>query len=526
MINNDTLIVDGMNKVDTGMKMGASLNDITRGLEISDMFGDDNISVDGITSDSREVRDGFIFAALKGERRDGHIFLQDAINRGAAAVLVERFVPDLSATQIVVPDTREALGRVADVFYGEPSSALSVVGVTGTNGKTTTTYLIESILNHAGLITGVIGTVSYRYGKKNIPALYTTPEAPEIHKLLRDMVDDGVTHCVMEVSSHALAQKRVDGCRFAVGIFTNLTQDHLDFHNTMEDYFASKARLFESLITDDGKTVINIDDPWAKTLIRDLTNPLIGFSLENKDADIVSRKMVLSEEGIEAELSTPIGSMKLSSPLIGEYNLKNIMAAVGTGIALGLDKAVIEEGIRCMERVPGRMECISSPDGFKAIVDFAHTADALERVLKTLRCVSKNRIITVFGCGGDRDRGKRPLMGKVVVRWSDITIITSDNPRGEDPLDIINEIESGIGDVRRYEPGEHVTSRGYMILSDRREAIRRAIVMASAGDIVLLAGKGHENYQIIGDKKIPFDDMEELKMAIEKRRRDKPDYTD
>jgi UDP-N-acetylmuramoyl-L-alanyl-D-glutamate--2,6-diaminopimelate ligase len=526
VIDNDTLIVDGMERVDAGIKRVVRLNDLTGVLEVSNIFGDKNISVDGITSDSREVREGFVFAALKGEKNDGHLFLQDAINRGAAAVLVERAVPGLSVTQIVVPDTRGALGMIADVFYGEPSNALFVIGVTGTNGKTTTTYLIESILNRAELITGVIGTISYRYGKKNIPALYTTPEAPEIHRLLRDMVDDGVTHCVMEVSSHALAQKRVDGCRFAVGIFTNLTRDHLDFHNTMENYFASKARLFESLIAADGKAIVNIDDRWVETLARGLAIPLIKYSLEKEEADILSGKVIFSEDGIEAELSTPIGSMKISSPLIGEYNLKNIMAAVGTGIALGLDRAVIEEGIRSMERVPGRMESISSPSGFKAIVDFAHTADALERVLKTLRGVSRGRIITVFGCGGDRDRGKRPLMGKVAVGLSDITIVTSDNPRSEDPLGVIREIESGIRGAKRYEPNMRVTSKGYMIVPDRREAIRRAVIMASAGDIILLAGKGHENYQLIGDRKIPFDDMEELKMAIEERKREKDDYTD
>ncbi|MFQ5586139.1 MAG: UDP-N-acetylmuramoyl-L-alanyl-D-glutamate--2,6-diaminopimelate ligase [Thermodesulfobacteriota bacterium] len=486
-------------------------------LDDARLLGEGTAALEGITSDSRCVSEGYLFAALRGEHHDGHEFLRDAVKRGAVATLVEEPDPGLPVAQIVVPDTRGAVGKIADAFYGYPSHALSIIGITGTNGKTTTTYLVDSILRSAGVQSGLLGTISYRYGGKKIPAPHTTPEAIELHGHLRGMVDERVTHCVMEVSSHALAQRRVDGCAFTVGVFTNLTQDHLDYHRTMEHYSASKARLFDSLIAHDGWAVINIDDRWGEELAKGIPHRLMRYTLEKDDAEIAVCRKSVTADGIEAELDTPAGRIVISSPLIGEYNLRNIMAAVGCGIALGLERGAIEAGIRGMERVPGRLDRVPSPRGFKAFVDYAHTPDALESVLRSLAEVKKGRIVTVFGCGGDRDRGKRPVMGEVAVRWSDITIITSDNPRGEEPLSIIGEIEGGIEGVRRYEAGEDVTSRGYLVIPDRREAIDHAIEIASEGDIVLVAGKGHEDYQIVGDRRLPFDDRVELKRAIDER---------
>jgi UDP-N-acetylmuramoyl-L-alanyl-D-glutamate--2,6-diaminopimelate ligase len=351
--------------------------------------------------------------------------------------------------------------------------------------------------------------------------------------ILREMADNGVTHCTMEVSSHALAQKRVDGCRFTGAVFTNLTRDHLDYHGTMERYFESKSRLFTDFIAGAGGgfSVINIDDPWGKKLLNcklQIANcKFIRYSLK-QDAEIWPVKASFSERGIDAILNTPIGRINISSFLLGDYNLQNIMAAVGAGIGLGLDRGVIENGVTSLKRVDGRLERILSKGGFQAVVDYAHTGDALERVLKTLKPLAKGRLITVFGCGGDRDRGKRPVMGEISTRLSDFTIITSDNPRSEDPLEIIKEIERGIMGGRKWEVGSggkdfsashipHPTSHNYAVIPDRHDAIRAAISMAAPKDIILVAGKGHEDYQIVGSRRIPFDDTREIKMAIEER---------
>ena len=496
---------------------GVMVSGIVSVLEDARLLGDGRIALAGITSDSRSVREGDLFAALRGEQHDGHDFLEGAVRNGAVAVLVEEADTSLPITQIVVPDTRAIAGKVADAFYGHPADVLSIIGVTGTNGKTTTTYLIDSILQSAGIQSGLLGTISYRHGGKCTTASHTTPEAIELHRYMREMVDEGATHCVMEVSSHALAQRRVDGCAFTVGIFTNLTQDHLDYHQTMESYSASKARLFDSLIAHDGWAVVNIDDRLGREMARGIPHRLLRYTLEGDGGEITVRHKYFTVDGIDAELDTPAGRVALSSPLIGEFNLSNIVAAVGCGIALGLERGAIEEGISSMGRVPGRLERVTSPHGFMVFVDYAHTADALERVLKSLAGVKRGRIITVFGCGGDRDRGKRAVMGEVAVRWSTLAIITSDNPRGEDPLSIIAEIEAGVAGARRYEPGEAPTSGGYMVIPDRREAIVRAVELADEDDIILVAGKGHEDYQIVGDKRLPFDDRVELAKALNAR---------
>ena len=480
------------------------------------LVGDGAARLTGISDDSRSVREGHLFAALRGERHDGHGFIGDAVKRGAVAALVEEQVPGLPIDQIVVPHTRGVVGTVADFVYGHPSRSLSLIGITGTNGKTTTGYLVDSILRCGGAETGLIGTVAYRYGGKTFSPSYTTPEAIELHRHMREMVDEGATHCIMEVSSHALAQHRVDGCAFSVAVFTNLTQDHLDYHLTMEQYGASKARLFEALLAKDGRAVVNIDDQWGADLAKRLSCRVLRYSMKGVKGEIVVREKRFTVDGIEAVLETEAGMIAISSPLIGEYNLKNIMAAVGCGIALGVERGVIERGITDMERVPGRLEKVVSPHGFTAFVDYAHTPDALERVLKALADIG-GRIVTVFGCGGDRDRGKRPLMGAIAARWSDVAVITSDNPRGEEPLSIIDDIEAGMKGVRKIGEASEASSGGYWVIPERREAIGRAVEIAGEGDIVLVAGKGHEDYQIIGDRRLSFDDRKELKKAIEER---------
>ncbi|MBI5875385.1 MAG: UDP-N-acetylmuramoyl-L-alanyl-D-glutamate--2,6-diaminopimelate ligase [Deltaproteobacteria bacterium] len=496
-----------------------SLSELIKDLPNKRIVGNPETPIQGIAYDSRQVDKGFLFAAIRGQHLDGHQFITDAINRGASAVLAEKPTPPAppllkggigGVTQVIVPDVREAMAKLAALFYGEPCKNMTLIGVTGTNGKTTTTYLAESILKAAGFHAGVIGTINYRYGDKIFNAPHTTPESPDLQKIFKEMVDSGVTHCVMEVSSHSLAQKRVDGSIFAGGVFTNLTQDHLDYHKTMEEYFESKSRLFTDFIAKENKgfAVINVDDLWGEKLLNlkfKISNlKFIRYSLK-QDAEIHPAKISFSERGIEAMLDTPVGSVKISSPLLGEYNLQNSMAAVGIGIGLGLGKQTIEQGIANLKRVPGRLERIISDDGFQAVVDYAHTGDALERALNTLRPLTKGRLITVFGCGGDRDRGKRPVMGEIATRLSDFTIITSDNPRSEEPLEIIKEIEAGI------DKGDRDV---YTVMPDRHEAIKIAVNMAAGRDIILVAGKGHEDYQIIGDKKFHFDDTEEIKKAM------------
>lgn len=498
------------------------LSELIKDIYGKSIIGDIEIPIKGITYDSRQVGRDFIFAAVKGQHLDGHNFVKDALARGASAVILEEALGGLNAVQIVVPDAREAMARVAVAFYGEPCRNMAIIGVTGTNGKTTITYLVESILRTAGFNAGVVGTINYRYKDKMFNAPHTTPEAPDLQRIFREMLDTGVTHCVMEVSSHSLAQKRIFGSRILGGVFTNLTQDHLDYHKTMDEYFESKSRLFTDFIAREngGFAVINTDDSWGKRLLNlkfKIANcKFIRYSLK-QDAEIRPAKASFSEKGIEASLNTPIGAINISSVLLGEYNLQNIMAAVGVGIGLALDKKTIEKGIAALKRVPGRLERIISEDGFQAVVDYAHTGDALERVIGALKPLAKKRLITVFGCGGDRDRGKRPVMGEIATRLSDFTIITSDNPRTEDPLEIIKEVEAGIKNYPKILDFKSEITHGYTAIPDRHEAIIAAVNLAAAGDIILVAGKGHEDYQVIGDRQIPFEDTKEIKAAMEVR---------
>lgn len=476
--------------------------------------GDMNGVVSSITYDSRQCVEGSLFCAISGTAQDGHRFIPDAVNRGARFVVCERAVEvPAHVTVILVSNTREVMGKLGRVFYGDPSSRLCLVGITGTNGKTTISYLLESVFRQAGFKTGVVGTVNYRYGGHVLPAPNTTPESIDLHRILHEMVMMGVTHCVMEVSSHALALKRVDECDFDLGIFTNLSRDHLDFHLDMEDYFAAKKRFFSELLPQSRKgreirMVVNGDDPWGMRLYEEVS--IAGWTFGLKGSEHVQiGEYSLSLQGTRAEICAPGKTLNVSSPLLGMFNLYNILAAVAATVALEVPEAQIVEGISQVDRIPGRLERVSEAHEPYVLVDYAHTDDALAKVIAALLPFKRKRLITVFGCGGDRDRGKRPKMGQVAAEGSDIVIVTSDNPRTEDPLEIIREVEKGITDdlMEKVAPADlKHRVRAYAIIPDRRKAIERAIDIAEEGDMVLIAGKGHEDYQIIGREKIWFDD--------------------
>ncbi len=468
-------------------------------------------SVSAVAYDSRRVVPGSVFVALRGFKADGVTFAEQARSRGAVAIVAESPRPEShEGPWIQCADARLALALLADRFYGQPSRQMPVIGVTGTNGKTTTGYLLASILDAAGLTAGVMGTVSYRVGREEREAARTTPEAPDVQQLLAEMLANGCRSAVMEVSSHALALKRVDGMKFAAGVFTNLTRDHLDFHADMEAYFAAKRRLFEMLDAD-APGVINADDPRAPALVaacrRSLTYGL------NTAADVTPGPVSLALDGLTLDVRTPAGSVAIRSRLVGRPNVYNILAATATAVALDVSLDAISHGVHALPGVPGRFEVVSSPaDDITVVVDYAHTDDALRNLLETARPLASRRLVTVFGCGGDRDRTKRPLMGMVAARLSDVVIVTSDNPRSEDPGRIIDEVRRGIT------PGATGSRKADVhAVVDRTEAIERAVTTAGAGDLVLVAGKGHEKYQQIGDRVLPFDDAAVARDALARR---------
>jgi len=491
------------------------LKDLISALGAS-VLGFRDVDVRAVVCDSRQVVPGAdaAFVALPGEHVDGNDYIMKAAASGAACVITERPAPGSDVPQVIVGDARAALSKAADLLNGSPSKRLTLVGVTGTNGKTTITYILESIFREAGFNPGVIGTVNYRYGGRVYAAPHTTPQAPQLHSVLREMASAGVTHCVMEVSSHALAQRRVADCAFKAGIFTNLTHEHLDYHKTMEEYYAAKAILFKELLRETGGvSVINIDDAWGRRLAAEVPGAL-AVSIE-KGAVISPLDYALDGSGIRAVIQTSGGPVSVESPLVGEYNLQNILCAAGAAAALGIQLEAISRGISALKRVPGRLDRLDAGGrGPTAYVDYAHTADALERALGAIRAVSKGRLITVFGCGGNRDRLKRPKMGSASARLSDVTIVTSDNPRDEDPLEIIAEVEAGITGVKRYDNGAQPQGKAYMVIPDRAMAIKKAVAIAEPGDTIIVAGKGHEDYQITKGAKTPFDDMEELRRAV------------
>jgi UDP-N-acetylmuramoyl-L-alanyl-D-glutamate--2,6-diaminopimelate ligase len=465
----------------------------------------------GVTNDSRRVTPGSVFVALRGLKVDGTEYVPQALGSGAGAIVAEQ--PPSSPPEvpwIVVPDARLALALLAAAFFGHPSREMRVVGITGTNGKTTTSYLVSAIFEAAGIACGLMGTVTYRIGARALDATRTTPEAPELQRLMRDMVSATCGACVMEVSSHALALRRADGIRFSAGVFTNLTRDHLDFHADMEDYFSAKRRLFE-LLPDDAPGVINIDDPRGPSLL-DLVRRPVTYAI-HKTADVTPGPLSFSLEGLQFDVRSPQGTVRVRSRLVGKPNVYNILAAVATATALGVPTSAIEQGLRQLPGVPGRFEFASTTDDdITVIVDYAHTDDALRNLLETARPMAMRRLITVFGAGGDRDRTKRPLMGMVAARLSDVIVITSDNPRSEDPQRIIDEVKRGADAETRQSNAEVIT------VVDRRDAITAAIQRASAGDVVLVAGKGHEKYQEIAGRTFAFDDVAVAREALESRR--------
>jgi UDP-N-acetylmuramoyl-L-alanyl-D-glutamate--2,6-diaminopimelate ligase len=503
------------------------LEDLLFRLPTKEIFGNAAVEVKGLAYHSQSVKPEFLFAAIRGWREDGKHFVPDALSRGACSLLIDEPIGNLGVTQVVVPNVREALAWMACAFYGDSSFSLTLVGITGTNGKTTASYLIESILNAAGKNVGVIGTVNYRYQNQIYPAPTTTPESLDLQRNLHSMREAGVTHAILEVSSHALAMQRVRGCDFDGALFTNLTRDHLDYHGSMENYFQAKQLLFTQCLAESKKkrlfSVINFDDPRGNELLRVARGTLWRYGVE-KRGEIWPQQMEESAAGLRARVSTPRGILDLHSPLIGRHNLYNILAAVSVGEALGLPAQAIATGIEKLSRVPGRLERVPGGDRIRVFVDYAHTGDALARALETLRRLTSRQLIVVFGCGGDRDRGKRAVMGKIAATASDLAVLTSDNPRTEDPLKIIEEVENGMRETARkkYQPldlmKERVSARnggtGYVVIPDRKEAIYWAIEAARPGDVVLIAGKGHEDYQILGQKKVHFDDREEAAQAL------------
>lgn len=476
-------------------------------------------AVTSVAYDSRRAGPGTVFVALRGQKADGAQFAAQAVARGALAVVAEAAAPaPTDVPWLVVPDARLALAVLADQLSGQPSQSLRVIGITGTNGKTTTGYLLRSIFEAAGIRCGLLGTVVYSLGDQDHEATRTTPEAPDVQRMLRQMLDNGCGAAVMEVSSHALALKRVDAIRFAAAVFSNLTRDHLDFHGDMEAYFAAKRRLFE-LLPPGAPGVINLDDPRASSLLG-VAARSVTYSVR-QEADVTPAPFALSLDGLRFTARTPKGDVHVQSTLVGRPNLYNLLAAVATAVALDLPVAAIEDGLRSLKGVPGRLQVVSSPDDdVTVVVDYAHTDDALKNLLETARALATGRVLTVFGCGGDRDTTKRPLMGAVAGRLSDVVLVTSDNPRSEDPAGIIEEVLRGIPGADRARAGAKPTGRGPEVLAivDRGEAVARAIELARPGDLVIVAGKGHEQTQVIGDREIPFSDVTVSQASLARRR--------
>lgn len=485
------------------------LKDLVKKIPVLRVEGSLDREVAGIVYDSRRVTPGMVFVAIPGAHVDGHDFINTAIARGAAAIICERNGFSSSrATKIKVPDVREALARAAASFYQHPSTKLQVIGVTGTNGKTTVAFMIKEVLEAAGIKTGLLGTVRYEIGDRVIPAHRTTPESLEVHEMMAQMVSSECKACVMEVSSHALEQKRVAGIEFDVAIFTNLTQDHLDFHGTMENYRAAKQKLFTKTASGSkrGAVVINIDDATGVRLEKETDVEVkLSYGIRNA-ASVRATKVQLGAEASTFTIEAREKSFACKLPLIGRHNIYNALAAAGAALALDIDSKIIQSALANMTPVPGRLESVSCGQAFNVFVDYAHTDDALHNVLTTLREVTKGRLLLLFGCGGNRDSGKRAKMGRVAAELADYTLITSDNPRNEAPEKIAAQIEEGFRSVKK---------RDFAVELDRKRAIGEIISMAKRGDSVLLAGKGHETYQEFENTVVPFDDRVYAREALE-----------
>ncbi len=482
-----------------------TLGELVRDIDIVEARGDIDIVIPGISYDSRQVKPGFAFVCVEGFKTDGHNYVSAALGNGAGAVVAQKRVDVPEGVPLVlVRDSRRALALMGAAFTEFPSRKLTMIGITGTNGKTTTTYLIEEIFKEMGYKTGLIGTIMNKISDKILPVTNTTPESLDLQVLLKEMVDAGVSHVVMEVSSHALELDRVAGVEYDMAVFTNITQDHLDFHSTMENYLAAKKKLFINLNKDTGKKkmkfgIINIDDPSAQDIIEAATGKVLTYGVQ-KDCDIKAFNISLRADGVAFDVSTPGGDFCLGLHLTGLFNVYNALAAVAVGFAGGIPLDSIKKALELVKGVPGRLEKVDEGQKFSVLVDYAHTPDGLENIIRAAREFTRGRVITVFGCGGDRDRTKRPVMGEISARLSDYTILTSDNPRTEEPLFILSQIEEGV---------RKVTDRTkYSVTPDRREAIAGAVRMAQPGDVILIAGKGHETYQLVNDKVLHFDDRE------------------
>jgi len=495
-----------------------------RSLRLAEVFSETGASVpaaahaleiQSIVCDSRKAVTGSLFFALQGAKEDGNRYIRAAIERGAVAIASESASPtdlDANVVWVRVPESRKSLAIAAANFFAHPAKSLLLIAVTGTNGKTTTASLIDSVLRASGAKTGMFGTIAYHTPLGKYPAPNTTPESLDLQGFLAEIRDEGGKFAVMEASSHALAMDRLWGCHFQSAVFTNLTRDHLDFHKNFEDYFAAKRRLFEGTGAGAPETaVLNADDPYSNRLTG-LAKHTLTYGVENS-AHIAAKKFQLSFRGLQFTANTPQGKLQISSPLVGRINVYNILAAIGAAQAASISNEIIEKGIRALENVPGRFQRVDMGQPFLAIVDFAHTDDALENLIKTARELNpKGRVITLFGCGGGKDRSKRPIMGEASGRLSDLTILTNDNPRQEDPLKIISDIVVGL----------QKSNRKYLIEPDREKAIGLAFDEARAGDIVLLAGKGHEDYQVLADKTLPWDDHSVAQQELRKRGFDSP----
>lgn len=495
------------------------LSQLLKSCPVQQVHGNMELDVTGLHYDSRQVRPGDAFFALRGVVSDGHRFISSAIANGARVVICEEAFEGLeSVTTVLVDNSRQAMAMATAEFYGNPTQGMSVIGVTGTNGKTTITYLLEEILIHAGLSPAVVGTINYRYGADLHQAPHTTPESLDLMKQVSDFRKNGARSLVIEVSSHALDQHRADGVHFQVGVFTNLTPEHLDYHQDMESYFTSKYHLFKELLPrDSGRAVINVDDAYGRRLAEAIPGALTCGC--DQSADVHPEKIDISLRGIRGQIATPLGTVEIASPLLGDYNLENLLCAIGAAVAMNVSLQAITEGLEAATGVPGRLEQIENDRDAVILVDYAHTGDALRRVIEAMQELAPRRILTIFGCGGDRDRNKRPIMAEVAARGSDIAIATSDNPRTEDPEQILNDVRSGLVKVHEREwsksEAEAVAGEGYVVIPDRREAIQFAVGILRPGDLLLVAGKGHEDYQILGTGRIHFDDREELRKALQ-----------
>lgn len=489
-----------------------SLIDIIRTLEVTSIIGPQDVEITDITADSRAVTNSSLFIALDGATVDGHDYIDKAVAAGAVAVIVSKPVQvNDDVCVITVKDTRAAMMVVVPSFFDYPANKMRMIGVTGTNGKTTTTHMIRHILKNQGHKVGVIGTVHIMIGDTSYPIHNTTPDVVDLQHILHQMVEEGVTYCVMEVSSHALALGRVAGVEFDTAVFTNLTQDHLDFHKTFENYLAAKCKLFEQVSSSNQHksnkgAVINIDDAYGERVVQKTKAPTITYSAQGKgtlNASDIQMSTKMSDYTVQYNGE----SYRVSMNTTGLFNVYNTLAAIGACLQEGISMEAIDMALKTFSAVPGRFELIEEGQDFAVVVDYAHTPDGLENILQTAQSIKEKRIIVVFGCGGDRDATKRPIMGRIAAKYGDIIYVTSDNPRTEDPIQIVKDVEAGVKEALR-------DGTSYKVIVDRRDAINHAIGAAKSGDIVIIAGKGHENYQILKDQTIHFDDREEARRAL------------